>query len=105
MAKFVKLTIDSNWGGMATQTGLSEVRFSYVPVQAFTPQPATAATGVAMDPTLSWRPGREAGSHQVFFGTDPNAVASGTVAAKTVADHRLYSGRSQLWHDLLLEGR
>ena len=34
-AKFVKLTINSNWGGMAPQTGLSEVRFFYVPVQAF----------------------------------------------------------------------
>ena len=51
MAKFVKLTINANWGGMAPQTGLSEVRFSYVPVQARAPQPATAATGVAIDPT------------------------------------------------------
>ena len=34
MAKFVKLTINANWGGMAPQTGLSEVRFSYIPVQA-----------------------------------------------------------------------
>ena len=85
MAKYVKLTITATWGGMGA-AGLSEVRFSYVPVQAFTPQPATAATGIAIEPTLTWRPGREAGSHQVFFGTDPNAVASGAVAAKTVAD-------------------
>ena len=92
MAKFVKLTINANWGGMAPQTGLSEVRFSYVPVQAFAPQPATGATGVAIDPTLNWRPGREAGSHQVFFGTDPNAVAGGTVAAKTVAEHAFVPG-------------
>ncbi len=35
MAKYVKLTINSNWGGVAPQTGLSEVRFLYVPVQAF----------------------------------------------------------------------
>jgi hypothetical protein len=87
MAKYVKLTINSNWGGMAPQTGLSEVRFSYVPVQARAPQPANAATGIAIDTSLTWRPGREAGSHKVFFGTDQTAVTNGTVAAKTVADH------------------
>ena len=92
MAKFVKLTINSNWGGMAQQTGLSEVRFSYVPVQARAPQPATAATGVKVDASLNWRPGREAGSHQVFFGTDQAAVAAGTAAAKTVADHTFAPG-------------
>jgi len=95
MAKYVKLTITATWGGMAA-AGLSEVRFSYVPVQAFTPQPATAATGIAIDPTLSWRSGREAGSHKVFFGTDPNAVANGTVAAKTVADHAFTPGTLDL---------
>jgi len=92
MAKFVKLTINANWGGMAPQTGLSEVRFSYIPVQARAPQPTTAATGIAVDPSLNWRPGREAGSHQVFFGTDPNAVANGTASAKTVADHAFAPG-------------
>ena len=34
MAKYVKLTIDTNWALVATQTGLSEVRFTYVPAQA-----------------------------------------------------------------------
>ncbi len=85
-AKFVRLTINSNWGGAAPQTGLSEVRFFAVPVQARAPQPANAATGVALDATLSWRPGREAGSHKVFLGADQAAVAGGTATAKTVAD-------------------
>ena len=61
------------------------MRFSYVPVQAFTPQPAAAATGVAVDASLTWRAGREAAAHKVFFGTDQAAVAAGAVAAKTVA--------------------
>ena len=39
MAKCVKLTINGTWGGVSPVTGLSEVRFSYVPVQAFAPQP------------------------------------------------------------------
>ncbi len=51
-----------------------------------------AATGVSVSTTLSWRPGREAGSHKVFFGTDPNAVAKGTATAKTVTDHAFDPG-------------
>src|SRR5574340_599597 len=54
-AKFVKLTINANWGGLAPQTGLSEVRFLYVPVQARSPQPTTAAQGVGVDLALNWR--------------------------------------------------
>ncbi|MCX6376830.1 MAG: discoidin domain-containing protein, partial [Armatimonadetes bacterium] len=85
-AKYVKLTIDQSWGGMPT-TGLSEVRFSYVPVLARSPQPANAAAGVPVDTSLTWRPGREAGSHKVFLGTDQAAIAGGTAAAQTVTDH------------------
>jgi hypothetical protein len=92
MAKYVKLTINSNWGGMAPQMGLSEVRFSYVPVQARVPQPAAGATGVSTSTTMNWRPGREATSHKVYFGTDPNAVANGTAPAKTVTAHSFDTG-------------
>jgi len=86
VAKYVKLTIAKTWGGISPTAGLSEVRFSYVPVQAREPQPATAATGVAVDASLTWRPGRQAGSHQVFLGADQAAVAAGTAAAQTVTD-------------------
>jgi uncharacterized Zn-binding protein involved in type VI secretion len=86
VAKYVRLTINSTWGGVS-KGGLAEVRFYYVPVQAFQPVPADAATGVELDATLSWRPGREVGSHKVYFGKDKDAVAGGTVAAKTVADY------------------
>jgi hypothetical protein len=86
-AKFVKLTINSNWGGMAQQVSLSEVRFFYVPVQAREPQPADGATGVALDASMNWRPGREATWHQVYFGTDSAAVAAGTVAPETANRH------------------
>ncbi len=90
-AKYVKLTINKTWGGMPS-TGLAEVRFYSIPVQARAPQPAAAATGVAIDTTLTWRPGREAGSHKVYFGTDQAAVTKGTVAAQTVADHSYAPG-------------
>ncbi len=82
-AKFVKLTINTNWGGMAPQTGLSEVRFVYVPVQAFAPQPTDQAMAVSVDTTLQWRPGREAESHKVQLGTDRNALN----LAGTTAEH------------------
>ncbi len=91
MAKHVRLTVNATWGatGMA---GLSEVRFFYTPVQAFEPDPADGATGVAIDAMLNWRPGREATSHEVFFGTDSNAVSEGAVSAETVIDHRYTPG-------------
>jgi len=84
MARFVKLTINSNWGGVAPQTGLSEVRFFAVPVRARAPMPADAATDVSIAAELNWRPGREAASHQVYFGADAKALA----LTDTVTNHR-----------------
>jgi len=69
-AKFVKLTMNSNWGGVFPQYGLSEVRFSYIPVSPTDLTPADGATDVASPVTLSWRPGREAATHEVYLGTD-----------------------------------
>ena len=86
-AKYVRLTVSSTWGGLAPQTGLAEVRFFYVPVLAREPQPVDAETDVRLDTTLTWRPGREATSHTVYFGADSDAVTQGTVSAKTVTDH------------------
>jgi hypothetical protein len=86
-ARYVKLTINTTWGGLTPQTGLSEVRFFYVPVQARAPQPATAANGIGIGTSLNWRPGRGAASHQVYFGVDVDAVTNGTAVAQTVADH------------------
>jgi hypothetical protein len=86
-ARYVKLTIESNWGGVAPQTGLSEVRFFSIPVRAREPQPADGATGISLDAELDWRPGREAQSHNVYFGADRAAVAEGSALAATVAEH------------------
>jgi len=85
-ARYVRLTGLTNWGGLAPQFGLSEVRFYYLPVSPREPRPASGATGVDVDATLSWRAGREAGSHDVYFGTDRQAVADGTAPMKTVAE-------------------
>jgi len=90
-AQFVKLTINKAWG-VAPQTGLSEVRFFHIPVQAFGPQPATAATEVSIDTVLSWRSGREAQSHEVYVGTDENALA----LVDTVTEHSAVPGALDL---------
>jgi len=86
MAQYVKLTINDNWGTMA-MVSLSEVRFFYTPAKAFEPSPVDGATGVDLAAALNWRPGREAISHEVYFGTDANAVAEGAATAETVTDH------------------
>ncbi len=88
LAQQVRLTINSTWGGVP-QCGLAEVQFSYVPVQAREPEPADGATGVPLDTTLNWRPGRDAVSHDAYFSMDSNAVADGTAPVQTVTEHRL----------------
>jgi len=83
-AKYVKITANSNWGGILNQYGLSEVRFLYIPVSAREPDPASGATDVSVAATLSWGVGREAVKHDVYLSTDAQAVIDGTAPAVTV---------------------
>lgn len=69
-AKYVRITANSNWGGILTQYGLSEVRFMFTPVLPREPNPASGARGVAPDVVLSWRAGRGAVTHNVYLGED-----------------------------------
>jgi len=82
-AKFVRLTIQSNWGGFMPQTGLSEVRFSYIPVAARLGSPTNGAEGLSLEPVLNWRPGRDAVSHKVYLSGDRQAVVDGTALVDT----------------------
>ncbi len=77
-ARYVRITVINNWGGLLPQYGLSEVRFYYVPVWAREPQPADGATGVALDADLKWQLGRGAVTHDVYFSTSRKAVLEGT---------------------------
>ena len=104
-AQYVRLTAKTNWGGIARQSGLSEVRFLYVPTYASNPTPTAAQTGVSPEVELQWRPGREAASHQVYFGADKQAVTDGTVAAGTTSQASLRPRLFGSGQDLLLEGR
>ncbi len=96
-AKFVRFTVNSGWGPMG-QYGLSEVRFLYIPAHAREPQPDDGATGVAVNSPLSWRAGREAVSHEVYFGTDAEALAlAGTASAATYTPGALNLATTYYW--------
>jgi hypothetical protein len=45
------------------------------------PQPANGATDVAMNAILSWAPATNAASHQLYFGTDKEAVRNADTGA------------------------
>jgi hypothetical protein len=85
-AKYVRINAVSNWGGV--QSGLSEVRFYYVPVQARLPEPVSGTQDVDVNTALTWRAGREAASQQVYLSTDRQAVADGTALVGTVNGSR-----------------
>ena len=74
MAKYVKLTPVSAHG-FTGQNGLAEIRFLALPVTPREPQPADGVTTANATIELSWRSGREAVSHDVYLGTDPDALA------------------------------
>ncbi|MGE5296986.1 MAG: carbohydrate binding domain-containing protein [Solirubrobacterales bacterium] len=101
-AAAIKLVIQTNWSGFIPQTGLSEVRFSYVPVVARQPVPANGAGDQSLSPVLTWRPGREAVSHKVYLSSDRQAVADGTavageVTANTYQAEGLEYGKTYYW--------
>jgi hypothetical protein len=85
VARYVRLTINSNWG-TSDQYGLSEVRFLYIPVWAREPEPAADATGVHPQSVMTWRAGRHAAVHDVYVSTDGQALADGTAPVVTVAE-------------------
>jgi len=96
-ARYVRLTVKSGWG-MLGQFGLSEVRFLFVPVQAREPQPADGAAEVDLDTLLSWRAARDAASHEVYFGSNPDELSLvGSVAQAAFAPDALLFGSTYYW--------
>ena len=85
-AKNVRLTVNSNWGGIFSQFGLSEVRFFHIPVHARVPSPASGAAELNLDLSLGWYPGREVAKHDVYLSPDEQAVIDGTATVTTVTE-------------------
>ncbi len=96
-ARFVRLNVGSGWGQMG-QYGLSEVQFLYIPVQAREPEPADGAGEVPPDSTLAWRSGREAVSHAVYFGDDPETLSlAGTAQQASFTPTAMEFGSTYYW--------
>jgi hypothetical protein len=53
----------------------------FEPVKAYGANPANMAADVKQTPTLKWKPGIHAESHEVYFGSDEAAVANATKAS------------------------
>ena len=68
--------------------------FTVMPVKATEPSPANGATFVVVEPTLSWKAGQNSPTHDVYLGTDPNAVAAGdaSVFKGNVAENSFATG-------------
>ena len=90
VAQHVRVTVNSVHG-IAPQASLSEVRFFFIPTYATGPNPATDATNVAPDTTLSWgRNGREADRHEIYVGTNANDLAlEGADSESSFSTHAL----------------
>jgi hypothetical protein len=72
--------------GIATRTIIPGTNLSpYEPLSAHEATPANGATSVKQAPALKWKPGLQAASHELYFGTDPNAVRDAT---KTSAEYK-----------------
>jgi len=90
-AKYVRITAHSNLSmGLLDQYGLSEVMFMYIPVSAREPEPNDGATDVAIDATLSWRPGREADEHKIYLSDNEQSIIDGT-APVTIVNQASYN--------------
>ncbi len=96
-AQYVRLLVNSAYG-TREQYGLSEVRFTFTPVHARQPEPAVGSVDVGVDTVLSWRAGRDALSHDVYLGTDPEALALAATADQTsFAPDDLAFGNMYYW--------
>ncbi|MFC1634275.1 LamG-like jellyroll fold domain-containing protein [Planctomycetota bacterium] len=101
-AKYVRLTAQSNWGGILPQYGLSEVCFFQIPVSARNPYPDSGATGVDVDVVLGWTAGRQAVKHYVYFSSNEQTVIDSTAPVTTTTETSygplsLDLGRTYYW--------
>ena len=62
------------WSSPSTPKQLIPQAALSLPVRASAPSPASGATGTKLTPILKWSPGDFAVSHEVYFGTDADAV-------------------------------
>ena len=64
------------------------------PVKARNPKPRNGTIGVRLTDVLTWKSGDYAASHEVYFGTDANAVTNATKASPEYKDSKALSDES-----------
>jgi len=103
-AKHIRITAHSNFSqGVLNQFGLSEARFLYIPTQARELSPAAGSTDVDPAVELSWRAGREADTHELYVGSDPDnlplveTVTGSPYAAYDTGQLDLQLGQTYYW--------
>jgi hypothetical protein len=69
------------WSSPSTPRQIIPQAALSLPVKASNPSPSDGAAGTKMTPILTWGAGDYAASHEVYFGTDPDAVANATKAS------------------------
>jgi hypothetical protein len=70
-----------SWAGtVRDEQVIPQAAFS-LPVKANTPRPANGSTGASLAAILTWSVGDSATSHEVYFGTDADAVKNATAAS------------------------
>jgi hypothetical protein len=69
------------WESPSTPKQLIPQAALSLPLRASRPNPANGATGVTQTPALTWNAGDLANSHDVYFGTDEDAVKNATTAS------------------------
>ncbi len=88
-AKYVRITADENWhtGPIPDLDyyGLSEVRFYAIETAATEPDPESGTAIDGLDVVLSWKQGREAAEHKLYFSTDEQAVIGETIAPDIIS--------------------
>jgi len=75
---WLELFIIPNCGGETSGVYYFDNLRIPIGLQASQPNPPDGATDVSRDVDLSWKSGTSAGAHDVYFGTDANAVADAT---------------------------
>jgi len=81
--------------GVPERTVIAGTNLSpFEPMSAYGARPANHATGVTQVPVLSWKAGLEAASHEVYFGTDEDAVANATKSSPEYKGSRALGAES-----------
>jgi len=88
-AKYVRINIQNNWGGLLPQYGVAEVQFYGLPMYASTPNPGSGSVDILLSTVATWRASREAGQHTIYTSTDPNAVADGSAPSVSSSTNSL----------------